>query len=1048
MAPSLSGLFVVVPPGQTINIFIGSDRSKPHVCRYGKPVPLQGVHVETKVADMAAVTQLTQTYYNVENDEIEAKYCFPLLESSAVTGFRAEINGRVVEARVEEKMQAKQEYSEALRRGDGAYLLEQEGPDIFQCSVGNIPPKALVKVTITFVHELKIDDKSGRLLFPMHIAPRYCPTDVSEEAFFPSPEALTYRPPSGCGFPNDARLTFSASLQMPSAITKLACTSHPDTITGILSDSRKGYVRLGLGMGSGRCVGLERDVVVKFECAQFHQPRCVVEQAETAVGQDGTPSPYGSVAMVTMVPQFDLTELPCELIFLVDRSGSMSGRRIEQTKAALEIFLQSLPVNCAFNFVSFGSRHEAWKSESATYNEQTLSEAKRFVRSMTANMGGTELAGALRFALERKNRDGYARQVFVLTDGQVTNTNDMIDLAQRYRNKARVFTLGIGSGVSTELVAGLARAGRGDSRFVQDGEDVRSQVVGLLKRSLQPSLSDLRVQWTLAPEIETEVSTQTGTGGGDTLMEDPKPQDEEPSKGIASGVMSFFNPSQKNAQNEANRQKTPFSVTALPSLQTAEGVHQAPFQCPPIHPGAHFSVFGFLPKGRTLQSVTLKALAPEGPIEISLTPQPISFVSSEADVEQNKMFTGALHKMAAKMMLRDLEEATSFLHPESGAVQSLDLASRVKQEGVMLGMHFGLASKWTSLIAIEKRGGETAEGRELPVFIGKEYKPPQRVVPQPQAPMYGGALHSLNMTANLGAATTIGLECGAPSGGSPMWRTSGVSYSAKAEKCSGGGGGIVGSLGGLFGGGSRKATPEMEQRAQEVRFTRQAASGGFSLGNLFGSGRQSAAVPESARNAKMDMMMDACDDGDDRCMDLLEAECSAVKSEAMSAQMASLSAFSDQALPPPAPAAMGSARRMRDSCSMSSAGESVEVEDRRRRAERELEGDVVNSIAALQSFDGHFGKSEQLLRLLGVSESALQRVRSALGGVMLSESEAVTVVAVLVLESRFASQKSVWELFVNKAVAWLGVQRGGTGSALSLLDRARGEGLLHTAMCA
>jgi len=42
-------------------------------------------------------------------------------------------------------------------------------------------------------------------------------------------------------------------------------------------------------------------------------------------------------------------------IFLVDRSGSMSGSRIEITKEALNLFIQSLPVGCQFVILGFGS---------------------------------------------------------------------------------------------------------------------------------------------------------------------------------------------------------------------------------------------------------------------------------------------------------------------------------------------------------------------------------------------------------------------------------------------------------------------------------------------------------------------------------------------------------------------------------------------------------------------------------------------------------------------------------------------------------------------
>ncbi|CAG8794536.1 12569_t:CDS:2, partial [Racocetra fulgida] len=79
------------------------------------------------------------TYKNVEKNTIEAIYKFPLHEAAAVCAFEAEIDGKKkVKGIVKEAKQAAQEYDEAIEQGHGAYLFEEQLPDIFQCSVGNI----------------------------------------------------------------------------------------------------------------------------------------------------------------------------------------------------------------------------------------------------------------------------------------------------------------------------------------------------------------------------------------------------------------------------------------------------------------------------------------------------------------------------------------------------------------------------------------------------------------------------------------------------------------------------------------------------------------------------------------------------------------------------------------------------------------------------------------------------------------------------------------------------------------------------------------------
>ena len=83
---------------------------------------------------------MTQRFVNRESQPIEAVYVFPLDEGAAVCGFEAMIDGRLVVGEVKEREEAFRIYDDAMERGDGAFLLDEERPDVFQASVGNLPP--------------------------------------------------------------------------------------------------------------------------------------------------------------------------------------------------------------------------------------------------------------------------------------------------------------------------------------------------------------------------------------------------------------------------------------------------------------------------------------------------------------------------------------------------------------------------------------------------------------------------------------------------------------------------------------------------------------------------------------------------------------------------------------------------------------------------------------------------------------------------------------------------------------------------------------------
>ncbi|MEQ2177756.1 hypothetical protein GOODEAATRI_006842 [Goodea atripinnis] len=110
-------------------------------------------------------------YTNQSSVPIEAKYVFPLDDSAAVCGFEAFINGKHVVGQVKEKEKARREYKQAIEKGHGAYLMDQDAPDVFTISVGNLPPGATVLIKVTFVSELVVKDGSILFSLPGSVAP-------------------------------------------------------------------------------------------------------------------------------------------------------------------------------------------------------------------------------------------------------------------------------------------------------------------------------------------------------------------------------------------------------------------------------------------------------------------------------------------------------------------------------------------------------------------------------------------------------------------------------------------------------------------------------------------------------------------------------------------------------------------------------------------------------------------------------------------------------------------------------------------------------------
>ena len=139
-------------------------------------------------------------------------------------------------------------------------------------------------------------------------------------------------------------------------------------------------------------------------------------------------------ALHSRVPQ---AKFPSEFIFLVDCSGSMCGANIQSASDALVLFIKSLPVTCYFNVIAFGSTFRNLFEVSQKYSMETVEKAMLFADKLQASLGGTELLNPLHWVLKKPLISDMPRQVFILTDGAVTNTKAVLREIQKYSHQTR-----------------------------------------------------------------------------------------------------------------------------------------------------------------------------------------------------------------------------------------------------------------------------------------------------------------------------------------------------------------------------------------------------------------------------------------------------------------------------------------------------------------------------------------------------------------------------------------------------------------------------------
>ncbi|KAK2808681.1 hypothetical protein FQN50_004546 [Emmonsiellopsis sp. PD_5] len=716
-------------------------------CWYHKPqyplgpdrifLPQVNLEAHSTILASTSKTTLTQTFINPESKVVKnLKYTFPLYDGVSVVGFKCTIADRVIHGLVKEREEAKSEYQEAVRQGQSAALLEQStlASDTFTTSIGNIPAGSTAVVEITYLGELQHDAQADgvRFCIPSAICPRYASAGVNVAAL---KETLADVVRKG-----SIRITVDVSVDKGSSIRGLQSPSHPIAIslgrTSVAAEDvfEQHLASATLTMKEGD-IFFDKDFVLIVNAKDQEIPAAFLESHPTIPNQ--------RALMATLVPKFNLPNNSPEIVFVIDRSGSMGGK-IKTLQDALRVFLKSLPVGIKFNICSFGSSHSFMWKKSQKYDATSLEKALAYVDTVDADFGGTEMYAPVEATVKNRLKD-LDLEVLLLTDGEIWDQESLFT----YINAAvsdkpiRFFSLGIGDGASHSLIQGIARAGNGFAQSVNDNEQLDKKVVRMLKGALTPHIKDYTVEIVYegdgdedfeiidkANEIPTAENFPPPHKQSEDAMDvDSKKEDPKPKQTI-----SLFDPSYQ----ESDIRSEAVPEIDLPKLQ-APNVLQAPYKMPPLYPFNRTTVYLLLSPETVHQkpkSLLLKGTSKHGPLALKI---PID------DVGQGT----TIHQLAARKITLELEEGRGWVYHAKDTDGKLILDNYeskkediVKHEAVRLGVQFQVAGKYCSFVAVDPGSKTNEAGKENSVSSASEAV---TYNPEPQSPVpvqhYGAVPH-------------------------------------------------------------------------------------------------------------------------------------------------------------------------------------------------------------------------------------------------------------------------------------------------------------------
>ncbi|MCA8998669.1 MAG: VWA domain-containing protein, partial [Planctomycetaceae bacterium] len=392
------------------------------VVRLPRPVPqppqttyhLETLEMNSKVMGQIADVQVSQTFVNSGKRTIEAQLVFPLPYDGAIDKMTLMVNGTELEAKLLSADEAKARYQSIVRANKDPALLEWIGTGMFQTSVFPIPPGEKRTVTLHYTQLLRKDHGLTDFLYPLRTA------------------KFTSRPLS--------KLSMRVVIEAPADIKNIYSPSHAVDI------DRSG----------------ERHAVVTFEqqnVVPSEDFRLLFDTKEGKIGAtvltyrpDKSEEGYFLLLASPRVKSGDGEPQAKTISFVVDKSGSMSGEKIEQAREAAKFVLNNLRKGDLFNIISYDSSVQAFRPELESFTSESRASGLAYVDGLYAG-GGTNIHDALLRSfqdLQDKKRPNY---ILFLTDGKPTSGvtgESLIAKAISEANgiKARLMAFGVGYDVN------------------------------------------------------------------------------------------------------------------------------------------------------------------------------------------------------------------------------------------------------------------------------------------------------------------------------------------------------------------------------------------------------------------------------------------------------------------------------------------------------------------------------------------------------------------------------------------------------------------------
>jgi Ca-activated chloride channel family protein len=458
------------------------------------PLEVSYHHVNVKVTDQIATTSVDQEFYNPNSQRLEGTYLFPIPKGAQIDKFTMDIGGKQVEAELLPADKARRIYEDIVRKLKDPALMEYADRDVFKVRIFPIEPHSKKRITLSYTQLLKSDSGLVNYTYPLNT------------------EKFSAKPIKD--------ISIKLDLETKQPLKSIYSPSHTVEI------KRHGANRATVGYET---TDAKPDTDFTLYFAPEKDELGINLITHKLYGEDG----YFVLLASPGAMATDKKLVLKDVAFVLDTSGSMAGKKLEQAKKALQFCVENLNDGDRFEIIRFSTETEPLFDKLVEATKANRQKASEFIDDLKP-IGGTTIDDALQKALALQNAmdvdktslsapngrgevrglgsdsqstwrtSTKSKRPFViifLTDGKptigTTDENQIVKNVEKHNDdNTRIFCFGIGNDLNTHLLDKITEQTRAFSQYVLPEEDIEVKVSSFFSRIKEPVLANPTLKFT------------------------------------------------------------------------------------------------------------------------------------------------------------------------------------------------------------------------------------------------------------------------------------------------------------------------------------------------------------------------------------------------------------------------------------------------------------------------------------------------------------------------------------------------------------------------